>query len=101
MSETATKPKKAAKRTKKTTTDTNTEKPKRSYVSDEDFVRAWESSNSVTEVVEKLGYTTVNTASHRAKRLRDRGVNLKKFDRRKKEINVDGLNNLIETLNGD
>lgn len=43
-------------------------------VKDGDFMRAWQTSNSVAEVVEKTG---IKTAGQRAMRLRKRGIALK------------------------
>jgi len=60
----------------------NTEKETVKRVSDKDFIRAWQTSNSVAEVVEKTG---IKTAGQRAIKLRKRlaaqGVELKKMPR--------------------
>lgn len=51
--------------------------------SDEAFVLAWESCNSVAEVVAVCGYSSPNVATNRAARLRARGVRLRSFQGRK------------------
>lgn len=69
-------------------------------LSDEEFVRIWESSSSRQEVADRCGVTGA-AVGMRAQKLRELGVELKKFmrGRPKKIIRVDDLNALIEGLN--
>ena len=78
-------------------------------VSPEEFIMAWETSESVPEVVEKLRRVAKakNTQSmskdivlSRASSYRSLGVNLKKMKRKHgKPIDVKALNNLVSRIN--
>lgn len=62
-------------------------------VPDRDFVIAWQSSHSVTEVAEKLGMSLPGVYN-KAKVLRDKGVRLKHISGNE-DVSVDELNDLI------
>jgi hypothetical protein len=65
----------------------------------EDFIKAWQTSNSAEEVAEKLRMPKA-IAHARASNYRTLGVKLKKMPRRpKNSIDVQALNKLIEQLN--
>lgn len=62
--------------------------------SPEDFVRAWQSSGSITEVARKLGMS-VNAVWMRATRYRAKGVRLAfEHVRDNRQLDVDALNRL-------
>lgn len=67
----------------------------------EEFVRIWENSKNRQEVVDKTGMTAAS-ASARAQKLRELGVNLKRFSRGRpsETIDVSALNALIGKDNG-
>lgn len=69
------------------------------HISDEEFVKIWESSNSRQEVANLCGVTGA-AVGMRAQKLRSMGVDLKHFlrGRPKKVIDVAMLNSLIEKL---
>lgn len=70
-------------------------------VSDEDFVRAWQASESGREVVERTGLSLPSVRS-RSSQLRRLGVPLKrlKLGRRRDEIDIEALKRLAEELGG-
>jgi hypothetical protein len=70
---------------------------KKSSVSAEDFVRAWQQSESVAEVVEKTG-STVAAVYMRAKTYRKRGIALKTFRPRTDKLDVQALQKLAAEL---
>ena len=74
-------------------------KPKTTKVrlSDDEFVEAYVKADSVDEVIESTGMT-YGSISQKAKKLRDLGVDLPKFKRQAKEVDVVGLNRLIKSL---
>jgi transposase len=60
------------------------------------FVKVWKAAGSVSEVAKKLGIKN-NSASAIAKRLRDKGIKLKRFPRRQSQsIDVKRLNKIVE-----
>jgi transposase len=64
-------------------------------VSPEDFVRAWQESQSLSEVARKTGLS-ISTVSARAQTYRRKGVRLKPFPRRLyPPLDVAKLNNII------
>ena len=67
-------------------------------LSDSEFVRIWENSVSRYEVAKKCAMTGA-AVGMRAAKLRDIGVNLKKFPsgRPKKHTDVASLNEIIES----
>lgn len=54
---------------------------RRTYVSAEAFVRAWQRGQTVADVVEELGLVSCGYASTRAAILRKKGVPLKMYQR--------------------
>ncbi len=71
---------------------------RKTKVSNEEFVTAWLASDGFYELVHLLG-GTISAVQARATRLRKAGVNLPSFTRaarKTKEIDVTGLNNMIE-----
>lgn len=65
------------------------------YVSKEDFIRAWQKSDSMPELCKRLGIRSSH-ASVIAYRLRKNGVNLKKFKDRGADWGK--LKNLADSL---
>lgn len=64
----------------------------------EEFVRVWQTSDSFSEAVERLG-VKVSAASARACSLRKKGVRLKKFHRGYfSGVSVNALNALIDSI---
>lgn len=61
-----------------------------------EFVKIWQTSNSVKEVAEKLGISEP-TAWSRGNKLRKAGVPLKKFSRAS-TLDIDELKRLAESL---
>ena len=72
----------------------STETATKVRISDTDFVRALLSSKSYTELATTLNMAQASVQA-RANRLRKAGVELPAYDRKKKEIDVTGLNGLI------
>jgi transposase len=70
------------------------EKKKRVIVSDASYVNVYVASKSIEEVARKLGLAESSVQS-RACKLRKAGVKLPLFERKKKKIDVQALNNLI------
>ena len=77
---------------------------KRNVATAEVFCKVWQASKNLDEVAERLGTAKVNVYQ-RAKRYRDRGVNLKILfsassgdTAGRRKIDVDFLNELIEEL---
>lgn len=72
------------------------------HTSPEDFIRAWQTSNDVSEVAKKLKLSTESTIfrllSCRAYYLRKRGVPLKKFAPGGSRWDIEALAELAETL---
>lgn len=68
-------------------------------LSDVDFVNIWQSCSSRIEVAKKSGLSMTGVGA-RVTRLRLAGVKLKSFNRgrKKKEINVEQLNDLIKQM---
>ena len=62
------------------------------FISNEDFVTAWQAADSAEEATEKLGANAAN----RAARLRKKGVPLKRFAAPHQRIDVDALTKLCE-----
>ena len=62
-------------------------------ITPQDFVRAWQSADSVADVCEKLGLER-KKAMIRYYGLVKKGVNLKKFGDARHRINVDELNEI-------
>ena len=76
------------------------EKPTlKTRVSDAEFVNLFLRSKSAGEVAVKIGLKVESVAA-RANKLRKAGVNIPKFDRKKREVDVKGLNKTIEDLQG-
>ena len=78
--------------------EVTTSTPKKTKVSNEDFVKAWMSCDSYTVMSFNTGMT-VSAVQARATRLRKAGVQLPSFTRatrKRKEIDVAGLNTMIE-----
>lgn len=68
-------------------------------VSPEDFIRAWQTSNTAQEVADRLGMPK-GIVLARASNYRRDGVKLKKLARRhKRALNVEKMNELIVQLN--
>jgi hypothetical protein len=68
-------------------------------VSPEDFIRAWQTSQSADEVAEKLKMPK-GIVHARASNYRTAGIRLKKMPRsRKNKLDVDALNKMIEEMN--
>lgn len=63
----------------------------------ERFVRAWQESESVAEIANKLGETNLKSLSVRASNLRKKGVPLKKLGASMK-IDYDKLANLARAM---
>jgi hypothetical protein len=63
-------------------------------VSPEDFVRAWQSSSSIAEVVKKLGMSKSSVAS-RASYYRQNGVRLKRLNTGR-SLDTDALNAIVD-----
>ncbi len=63
-------------------------------VSNEEFVRAWQSSYSVAEAASKTGMDR-GDARARASYLRKRGVKLKTFYRKREGVDVASLNAVV------
>lgn len=62
----------------------------------EDFVRAWQTSDSIKSVMEITGlsYTSV---SRRVSDYRKKGINLKKMKHGRSSIDVDALNKICQS----
>jgi hypothetical protein len=68
----------------------------------EQFVRAWQTSPTAEDAA-KLLKVSVNGLQSRAKKYRERGINLKKFPPKQRvalPVDVDAMNALIVSLNG-
>ena len=63
-------------------------------VSDQDFVKAYVAFASYSGLAAFCGMKQTSVQA-RASKLRKAGVNLVPYDRKKKEVDVEGLNNLI------
>jgi hypothetical protein len=63
-------------------------------ISNEDFVRDYDSCVSYDELAKLTGLTKASVAA-RAGKLRKLGVNLEPYDRQKAEVNVEALNALL------
>ncbi len=75
--------------------------PKAAKISDEEFVEKWMSCDSYVVMSFNVGMT-ISAVQARATRLRKAGVQLPSFTRatrKTKEVNVTGLNNMIESAN--
>jgi hypothetical protein len=72
---------------------------KRSYVSIEDFVRAYEDTNNQTiaDVANKLGVKTA-AVNIRASKLREKGVDLRKFKRGNSQNIVEKANEILALI---
>ena len=66
------------------------------YSETKKFIEVWAESESVSEVMEKLGIKNRSTVYSRAKYLRDKGIILKKFDARSSEISENQWKELKE-----
>lgn len=64
-------------------------------VSAEDFVKTWQTSNSVSEVAEKLGRTPTSIIT-RAKKFRKRNIPLKFFERGTRALDIEALQKLAQ-----
>lgn len=68
---------------------------RRSTMTNEEFVALWQSSESKEDI--ETGYDLgLKAASQRASILRKKGVELKKFGRGMKEIDVEALNKIAK-----
>jgi hypothetical protein len=89
---------------RRTATLDNDPPKKRVYgVSNESFVRTWQLSNSVDEVIERTRLKRSGVFSRKAF-LKKHGVNLKTMPRRpgmKSQLDVDALNRLIGEIEGE
>jgi biotin operon repressor len=73
-------------------------KKRRARISDQDFVKAWMSAETQTQVCDRLGCGQA-TVSNRAKRLRERGVQLPQLRHGNSyHSDVHELNSLIHDL---
>ena len=82
---------------KKKTTTTKNKKEKVARIPNGEFVAIWQESDNLDAIVESTGYAKGSLIS-RAITLRNMGVNLKKFPRAKKEVDVKELNKIIKEL---
>ncbi len=73
--------------------------PRKSEVTHEEFVRAWQTATSVEEVA-KTVKCTVNAANQRARAYRRQGVKLKRMNA-KSSVPVNKLNELITQLENE
>ena len=68
----------------------------------EQFVRAWQTAATADDAAKLLG-VSINGLTGRAKKYRERGINLKKFPPKQRvalPVDVDAMNALIVSLNG-
>jgi len=72
-------------------------KTKNPAVTPEAFVTAWQTSESIKQVVEKTGITE-GSVRFRGSRYRKLGVGLKKFGRATAKLDVETLNKLATDL---
>jgi hypothetical protein len=63
-------------------------------VTPEDFVKAWSTSSSIDEVMEKTNLPK-NAVYSRVNSYRHKGVKLKRMQRQNKVVNVDALNSIV------
>jgi hypothetical protein len=68
---------------------------RRTRVADADFVKAWTKAQSMSTVADAVRMTYSGVQA-RAALLRGAGVKLPKFPRRKREVDVAGLNALLK-----
>lgn len=67
------------------------------YVSQEAFVRAWQTAASTKEVAEKTGLS-LGSCAVRASKLRKRGVPLKQLQQLRPRVDYEALKKLAEEL---
>jgi hypothetical protein len=67
------------------------------WASNEDFVRAWQTSRTAAEVARKLGVRR-DTVVQRASRLRRKGVRLKRMWHGPLAFDLDALNKLADAI---
>jgi len=72
---------------------------KSNRVSQAEFIRVWDTSNSVAEVAEITGLAP-SSAQQRAGKYRTQGIPLKKMARGGKRIDVDAANKLLAEIRG-